>query len=276
LKGMFVGLTTLDVIQYVEVFPAPDAKIQALDRWIGAGGPAANAAIAFASLGGEAELVTALGGSATAEIARRDLHAHGVAVRDVAREGELAISSIVVDAQGRRTAVSYNGAGFAQLEVDASLPAHTGVVLADGHHVDATLPLLDRARAAGVPIVLDAGSRKQRTGNLLKRADYVIASAAFADGRAPATVARELLRPPTQLAAVSNGEQPMVGYTTAGLFTLDVPVVDAVDTLGAGDVLHGAFAYQLAAETNVRPLVALERAIRIASASCTRRGPRIA
>jgi sugar/nucleoside kinase (ribokinase family) len=275
-KGLFVGLTTLDLIQYVETFPAPDEKIQALDRWIGAGGPAANAAMAFAALGGEAELVTALGDSAAAAIARRDLSAHGVLVHDIADAGELAVSSIAVDPRGRRTVVSYNGADFALLGHEAPLPPDACVVLVDGHYADVALRLLSRARAAGVLTVLDAGSRKPRTANLLARADYVIASAAFAHGRPPATVAEELLRGPTRLSAVSNGDQPIVGRTAAGPFTLEVPTVEAVDTLGAGDVLHGAFAFHLCAEGDSRSLVALERAARIASDSCARRGPRVA
>jgi sugar/nucleoside kinase (ribokinase family) len=275
-KGVFVGLATLDLIQYVEAFPAPDEKIQALDRWIGVGGPAANAAIAFAALGGEAMLVTALGDSAPAEIARRDLEARDVTVHDLAIVGELAVSSIAIDATGRRTVVSYNGAGFPQLAHDAPLPPDACVLLADGHYADAALPLLDRARSARVPTLLDAGSHKPQMPNLLMRADYVIASAAFAHGRPPATVADELLRGPTRLAAISNGGRPIVGRTTAGPFALEVPSVDPIDTLGAGDVLHGAFAFHLCVEGQRRALVALERAVRVASDSCTRRGPRLA
>ena len=160
MKGVFVGLTTLDLIQYVEAFPQPDEKIQAEDRWIGAGGPAANAAIAFAALGGEAELVTALGSSLAAQMARQDLEESSVSVRDLAAGGELAISNIVVDASGRRTVVSVNGAGFASLSGGAALGDDVDVVLADGHHVAGALPLLQQASELGCHTVFDGGSRK--------------------------------------------------------------------------------------------------------------------
>lgn len=273
MRGSFVGLATLDVIHYVSEFPRPDEKITADDRWIGAGGPAANAAIAFAALGGRAELITALGRSTSAQMARADLEANGVAVQDVSGgEGELAISSIVVDGRGRRTVVSVNAAGFAAPMDPARLSDDADVVLADGHHAAVALSVLDQARERGVPTVLDAGSAKPRTDELLSRIEYAIASSAFGRGRAAGEVARELFRAPTRFAAVSAGAGPVVGIAESGPFTIEVPAVRAVDTLGAGDVLHGAFAYHLCTS---EPLEALERAVALASESCGRRGPRL-
>ncbi len=54
--GLFLGSTTLDLVHYVDRFPAPDEKLEADARRIGAGGPAANAAATFAALGGQAHV----------------------------------------------------------------------------------------------------------------------------------------------------------------------------------------------------------------------------
>ncbi len=105
-RGIFVGLTTFDVVHYVERFPRADEKIEAVERWMGAGGPAANAAAAFAALGGQATLVTAIGGGEFATPAVDDLSKLGVDVIDVADGGSLPMSSAVVDGAGRRTVVS--------------------------------------------------------------------------------------------------------------------------------------------------------------------------
>ncbi len=51
-----------------------------------------------------------------------------------------------------------------------------------------------------------------------------------------------------------------------GATKIPVPQVDALDTLGAGDVLHGAFCYYLAEGFDRRE--ALRRAAIIASGSC--------
>lgn len=275
MKGVFVGLTTLDLIHYVESFPRSDEKIQAEDRWIGAGGPAANAAIAFAALGGQAELVTALGSSLPAQMARRNLEESSVTVRDLADDGELAISNIVVDATGRRTVVSVNGAGFAGLGDGGALGDDVDVVLADGHHVPGALPLLQQAQERGCPTVFDGGSRKPGTEELLEVVQFAVVSSAFDPDHRPEETARALLRDPVRLAAVSRGAGSIVGRTEAGPFEVEVGGADAriVDTLGAGDVLHGAFAHHLCRADD--PVQALTLAAKAATESCTIRGPRL-
>lgn len=275
MKGVFVGLTTLDLIQYVESFPLPDEKIQAEDRWIGAGGPAANAAISFAALGGRAELVTALGSSPAAQIARRDLEESSVEVHDLAPAGELAISNIVVDASGRRTVVSVNGAGFEGLSGDVPLAGDIEIVLVDGHHVAGALPILEQAQARDCRTVFDGGSRKPGTEDLLARVQFAVVSSAFDPGARPEETARDLLRDPVCLAAVSRGSEPIVGLTERGPFEIDVggEGTEVVDTLGAGDVLHGAFAYHLCEADD--PVRALTSAAATATESCAVRGPRL-
>ena len=81
--GVFVGLTTLDVIHRSRRAPGPNEKMTAERQDLAAGGPAANAAVVFAALGGRARLLTALGSGPAADLARADLTAHGVEVIDV-------------------------------------------------------------------------------------------------------------------------------------------------------------------------------------------------
>ncbi|MDT5198079.1 MAG: hypothetical protein QOH20_4833 [Mycobacterium sp.] len=58
--GVFVGLATLDVIHRIAKAPDANQKITSTAQFVAAGGPAANAAVTFAGLGGAAILVTAL------------------------------------------------------------------------------------------------------------------------------------------------------------------------------------------------------------------------
>ena len=51
-SGIFVGLTTLDVVQFVDGMPSSNRKTTARESWLAAGGPAAVAAVAFSALGG--------------------------------------------------------------------------------------------------------------------------------------------------------------------------------------------------------------------------------
>ena len=76
--GLFCGLAVVDVIQLVQAPPGPDDKIVALDQLIAAGGPATNAAVAFAALGGRAILAAPVGAGSLAELVRANLAATGV------------------------------------------------------------------------------------------------------------------------------------------------------------------------------------------------------
>ncbi|MGB6013601.1 MAG: PfkB family carbohydrate kinase, partial [Nodosilinea sp.] len=71
--GLFVGLITLDCIYRVSHVPSSDEKIVAEDSLLVAGGPATNAAIAFAALGNHATVVGALGQHPLAELIRAEL-----------------------------------------------------------------------------------------------------------------------------------------------------------------------------------------------------------
>jgi sugar/nucleoside kinase (ribokinase family) len=266
--GLFVGLATLDVVQLVDRLPGGNEKTTARQTWLAAGGPAAVAAIAFAALGGRARLWTALGTSPAARLAAQDLAGAGVELVDVAPPGfELAVSTAFVDAAtGERAVVS--GSGHAPVFGKIAGPdlEGVGVVLVDGHH-----PALARsaALAAEVPVVVDAGSHKPVFDEIFPFASDVICSADYVHpgGLAP----RGLLALGPRLVAVSNGGSALDWWTAdAGGTVLPEPVT-AVDTVGAGDVLHGAYCHALA--TGLDRVAALHRAVEVATERVRHPGP---
>src|SRR5690349_17643399 len=104
------GLCVVDLVQRVSRPPGPDEKVTALSGELGAGGPATNAAVTVSVLGGTATLLTPLGSSALATVARADLDRPRLAVYDLAVDDprfEPSVSSVVVvDATGERSVVS--------------------------------------------------------------------------------------------------------------------------------------------------------------------------
>lgn len=249
--GVFVGLATLDVVQRVERPPGPNEKVTALRQDIAAGGPAANAAVVFAALGGRARLVTGLGRSSGAGLVRSDLERHGVEIVDLTPEREtfVSVSSItVVDGTGERSVVSTDAGPVpvaAPSDPDAMV-ADADVALFDGHHPLLALAVARAARSAGVPVVIDAGRWKPVMAELLPLADDVICSADFrwpgtgdVDDSA-AAVSRSLAG---RTVCVTRGAQPVLWWDGTRSGQVDVPVVRAVDTLGAGDAFHGAYAW---------------------------------
>lgn len=282
--GLFVGLATLDVVQRVGRLPTPDEKVVADQTWLAAGGPAAVAAVAFAALGGRARLWTALGGSPSALLVASDLAAAGVEVVDVAPPGfELAASTVLLDAiTGERAVVS--GSGRVPVLGKIAGPDLSGVdvVLVDGHHAalarSATLaaPLLpgeprgtSGATSGRLPIVVDAGSHKPVLDDILPLATDVICSA---DYQHPAGLGpRDLLSLGPDLVAVSHGRLPLEWWTTTASGVVTPEPVDAVDTVGAGDVLHGAYCFWLASGLSRRE--ALVRAVATATERVRHLGP---
>jgi sulfofructose kinase len=160
------------------------------------------------------------------------------------------LSVILVKPDGRRTVINYNrsAAPLAADAIDtgAFLP---GVILFDGHQPQISLKLVDFAQRHQIPTVLDAGSRHAGTEVLVGRVDYVVASEVFASqisGQADAAMAARKLHRPGTAVVVTLGAEGLVWRTDAAHGHLAAFEIDAVDTTGAGDAFHGAFATGLA------------------------------
>ncbi|WP_166845333.1 PfkB family carbohydrate kinase [Isoptericola sp. BMS4] len=275
-----VGLTTLDVVHRAPARPGRDEKVTATRQDVAAGGPAANAAVTAAALGADAVLVTALGSGPVATAARGDLEAHGVRVHDVVAPGEdfpLAVSAVLVDhATGERSVVSADAA-LATAPAPApgglaALPA-PDVVLLDGHHPALARAVLAVGEAAQSRprVVLDAGRWRPVFADLLPAADVAALSAVFAvPGHDDAAAGARALG--ARQVVVTHGPDPVEWSAGGRSGTVDVPRVEARDTLGAGDAFHGALAAALARGEALPEACAV--AAGVASARVAHVGPR--
>ncbi|WP_405133797.1 PfkB family carbohydrate kinase [Nocardia sp. NBC_01388] len=280
--AVFAGLSTLDLAYAVPRYPAEDSKTQADELFLGAGGPAANAAVAYAFLSGRVPtLVTALGKHPLAELIRGDLQQHGVGITDLTPDGDQQppVSSIIVaTAAATRTIVSLDGSRVhAPFDSTAAEHLHrASVVLLDGHYAEPALRLAAAARRAGVPVVLDAGRWREVHSELLPLVDIAICSAAFTPpGVQPDSddaVVGHLHGVGVPQVAITHGAQPITYSMPGERGTIAVPATAAVDTLGAGDILHGAFCHFL---TAAEPFpLALRHAAEVATLSCASAGTR--
>lgn len=162
------------------------------------------------------------------------------------------------------------------------LLADVGVVLVDGHGLPVAVPLAAAARDRGIPVLLDAGSFKPGLERLVEHVDLAIASADFRapDGQVTLDwlleagvgyVARSAGPAPVEV-RISDRVRPAGRRRTA--YRIAVPHVRVVDTLGAGDVLHGAAAHAVA-RLGLSPVTLpriLRYAVRVAAHSCRHPG----
>ena len=183
-RGLFVGLCTLDVIQLVDRVPGSNEKLTAHEQVVAAGGPAANAAVAFAHLGGAATLLTAIGCHPLGIAVVADLERLGVTVVDLAADSvePPAVSSVLVTASsGDRAVASTNATAYRLAPPDDldTLVTDCDIVEFDGHHPELAVAAARAARAAGRRTVLDGGSWKAGTERLLPWIDVAVCSADF-------------------------------------------------------------------------------------------------
>lgn len=269
------GLATLDVVNVVDAVPGPNQKVVARELAVTFGGPAANAAATAVALGVPTRLVTALGSSPVADLVRSGLVAAGVEVVDLleGRPGSPAVSSVLVTAStGERAVVSVNATATGDLDVADradELLAGATALLVDGHHLGAAIGL---ARRATVPVLLDGGSWKPGLESLLGEVDHAVLSADF---RVPAggddvLAAVSAMGPAFVARTTGPGTVHVLGARATAIHPVAVPPNEVVDTLGAGDVLHGAMAAALALGTD--PLAALEQGVRRATDSVRHAG----
>ena len=276
--GIFVGLSTIDVVYRVDKFPAPNAKITAQNQDVYIGGPATNAAIAFAHLGGSPTLVTAVGRHAMADVIRKDVEARSVRIVDLSLEfaEPPTVSSVTVDSAGQRNVVSANGGRVTAppADADSQLVGKASVMLVDGHFMQACRTWATAAHGRGTPVVLDGGSWKEGTEELLASVSIAICSADF---RPPGCANEEktvryLKQHGVKHVAITHGAEPVLFESGSSSGTIRVPEVKAVDTMGAGDIFHGAFCFFVSIGHGF--VEALAEAAQIASESCRYRGTR--
>jgi sugar/nucleoside kinase (ribokinase family) len=277
-RSIFVGLSTIDIVYGVDEFPAPNAKVAARSQSILVGGPATNAAIAFAHLGGQATLVTAVGRHPVAQVIRQELERYAVQLIDLSPDFDdvPVLSSVAVDSAGHRSVISANAARFitSVAEVDKNLCQQAPIVLVDGHFMQACQAWASAAQASGVPVVLDGGSWKDGTEELLKSVQTAICSADFLPPgcRSKDDVMQFLIDRRVTNIAITDGAEPIQFASGQASGTLRVPEVEVVDTMGAGDIFHGAYCHF--ASTGAGFVGALAEAANVAAESCRFAGTR--
>jgi sugar/nucleoside kinase (ribokinase family) len=278
-RGLFVGLTTLDLIYGVTHLPHANQKQVAMEFAIAAGGPATNAAVTFRHLGNAAFLWSGIGQHSVTGLIRADLEAQQVQSYDVLPERVDAppLSSITVTREnGDRAVVCRNALNWqATLKpMPADCLAGIDVVLVDGHQIEVSVAIAQAAQQQGTPVILDGGSWKLGLEKLLPFVDYAICSADFFPPgyTTHAEVVQFLLAAIAQpnIAITRGGEsiQYVCGEESG---EVAVTPIAPVDTLGAGDAFHGAFCHWILQAQFVE---ALRRAGAIASLACQEFGTR--
>jgi ribokinase len=285
---LVVGSINVDLVVRVPVLPAPGHTVSGGTFARHGGGKGANQAAAAAHAGAAVTLVGAVGDDDLGQRALVDLAAAGV---DVSRVSVLSgvstgLALIVVDERGENQIAVAPGAN-ALLEpagVESALvgyaPDADGVFLACFEAADAAI--LAGARVAarhGMRIVVNPAPARDLAPDLLAMAPILVPNEHEAEaltGEREAIDAARLLSGRTGAPVIvtlgADGALVFEPGAAPEAERLPAPIVDAVDTTGAGDAFCGALCASLAAGSSLREAAAA--AVQAASLSVTSAGAR--
>ena len=251
-----IGMATLDYLYVVDEYPGADTVTPAHDHATAVGGAAGRGAVAARRLGAETRLLASCGTGVHAQVLTGLLDAEDVQCTWIAYDQPSQHSAVVIARREATRTILW----LPQPMADARMVEHLPTVLdgADVALIDSTDERLataafDECERRGVATVFDTGSGRPWTRELLRRADHVIAPEKFAlkeTGRPAEPALAELLTGARcAVLAVTRGaaggvyvsrEQPRDPARW------DAAPVTAVDSNGAGDTFHGAYAWALA------------------------------
>ncbi len=280
---VIAGVAVVDFVFRVDEMPRRAEKYRAEDAEIVGGGNAANASVGVARLGGEAMLAARLGDDAIADMILAGLAAEQVDCWAVRRHAgrRSSFSSIYVDAAGERQIMNFRDRELpvAADWLAACLPERFDCALADTRWGDGAAELMRLARSRGIPGVIDAEAPVREASAALAEASHVAFSAQglrdFTAGDTAAQLDRLLAEAWSELRnwiCVTDGENGVFWTDGRASGHVSAPPVEAVDTLGAGDLWHGAFALALGEGQGEIDAIAFANAA--ASLKCARFGGR--
>ncbi|QPH53101.1 PfkB family carbohydrate kinase [Pontivivens ytuae] len=271
---LVAGQAVVDFIFEVDTLPTEPEKYRARGARIVGGGCAANAAVAISRLDGRAHLAARLAEDPVGQLIIAELQRErvGTYLTTKIQGASSSYSSVYIDRAGERQIMNFRGDGLPD-EPDWSLPA-IDAALADTRWAEGAIAAMKAARDADVPGVMDAEAPVVREA--LEIASHVAFSRQGLDEFLPDGTVEERLELAASLlggwVCVTDGAQGVTWRQGDEGGHVPAFEVDVVDTLGAGDVWHGAFTLALAEGRG--ELAAMRFANAAAAIKCTRPGGR--
>jgi sugar/nucleoside kinase (ribokinase family) len=276
-----IGMPVRDLTFRIDSLPAHGAKKRAEHFEEICGGNAVNAAIGIARLGGRAALTGPMGDRSEAsyrfiidQIAREAIDGSSL----VPMPGlTTPVSAVMIDQSGERTIVTFRDPRLWQVQLpdaDAVL-RDCDAILIENRCAPFGTELCRAAQVRGIPVVVDIDRPMALDDALLTVASHLVFSIdalrATAAVRDDADALRKLARLTPAFLAGTSGPQGTIWLDRRGEVR-ETPAfkVEAVDTLGAGDIFHGAFALAITEQQDIPD--ALSFASAAAALKCTRFG----
>jgi sulfofructose kinase len=281
---LVIGRSCLDMIAVVNRFPLENQKLPLEFRLIEGGGQGGTASCCISRLGGKAAYVGKLGDDDEGKLCLKRLAAFGVTTEfvEIVKGGKTPVAYVFITAGSGARSIIYERNALPKIKIDPlieNLVRQSGVVLLDP---EATYlgGRLKKLAGSDVKVIYDCERWRAGIEDIMKTADYFIPSSEFLTAHElnfhDLAFSQRILKLNEMVAGcliVTHGEDG--AYYIAGdtLYHVAVPQVLVVDTVGAGDNFHAAFALALARGFDLHR--AAKFSVAVASLSCRDYGGRM-
>ena len=250
-----IGAAVFDTLITLPQYPTEDTKLRAEGTKSVGGGPAATGIVAAAKLGESTGFIGVLSSDAGGQYLLKDFEKYGVDTSTIdVQDGYRSFSSCIwlSRASTSRTCVFDKG-DLPPLKLnDRQKQAirEAKVLMVDGNELSAAVEAAKIARESGTLVLYDAGGLYAGIEELLPYVDILIPSEEYAlgiTGEKTAEKAAERLMEKyhPKMIAVTQGKRGGILLCDGTLTAYPIYDTPVVDSNGAGDVFHGAFAAAL-------------------------------
>jgi sulfofructose kinase len=280
-RVLCVGMPVRDLMFRVQGIPARGSKESASHFQEICGGNALNAAIGIVRLGGHASICGPIGDAreTSSRYIFEQMAREGIDATHLVHMPGLVtpISAILIDPSGERTNITFRDPELWKVRLpDAdTLLRDCGAILTESRCAEFCADLCAEARRRGIPVIVDVDCAMSLREGLLTASSHLVFSSESLqetagipdDGKALKKIARLT---PSFLAGTRGPLGTIWLDEHQELQETPAFPVHTVDTLGAGDVFHGAFALAITEKQELRQ--ALRFASAAAALKCTRFG----
>ena len=251
-KIVGIGANVFDTLYNIATYPAEDTKMRATASKTAGGGPVATGLVAAAKLGAESAYIGVLSDDNGGKFLKEDFEKYGVATDLIrVKSGYRSFASVLwlCADKATRTCVFDKG-DLPALQLDEKQQQavkDAALLMVDGNELEAAVEGAALARSKSVKVLYDCGGLYPGVESLLALTDIMIPSEEFAIGHtgcdsaeAAAKQLFEMYAP--EVVVVTRGKKGGILYDGKTVSAYPAFSVAAVDTNGAGDVFHGAFA----------------------------------
>lgn len=257
-----IGANVYDTLITLSGFPKEDTKMRADGVKVSGGGPCATGLCAAAKLGADAAFIGTLSDDACGSFLMSDMANYGMdnsLINTVSGYSAFTSCIWLNKKNATRTCVFDKGniPPLSLTDEQKKAIADADILMVDGNELEAAIDGAVTAKANGTKVLYDAGGLYDGIERLLPLTDILIPSAEFAmrhtgknDTKSAAKAIFEKYSP--EVAVVTDGKNGGVMYDGKELWSYPAFPVEAVDSNGAGDVFHGAFAFGVQMGYNYR------------------------